>query len=170
VRPRLAELGRRERARDGAARDGAPRVGAAHVRYGSDLTGARVAAGESTAGPHRRMDGSAAELVGVDGGAQAARRFSGDLQGTTMKRVGGVRDEARTRRHDVLTGASDGVDGGMASTAAWCAQTRTVGSGQRWSVARVVRRSAAALSERGTETAQSGGGCQDAGPRSRQCL
>jgi hypothetical protein len=53
----LAQLGGRERAQ-----------GAARVRYGGDLTGAREAAGESTAGPHRRVDGGAAELVGVDGG------------------------------------------------------------------------------------------------------
>jgi hypothetical protein len=54
----LAQLGRRERARGGAAR----------LRCSGDLTDAREAAEESTAGPHRRMDGGAAELVGVDGG------------------------------------------------------------------------------------------------------
>jgi hypothetical protein len=53
----LARLGGRERAQ-----------GAARVRCGGDLTGAREAAGESPAGPHRRVDGGAAELVGVDGG------------------------------------------------------------------------------------------------------
>jgi hypothetical protein len=61
--------------------------GAARVRCGGDVTGAREAAGESTAGPHWRVDGGAAELVGVDGGAQAARQFGGDLRGTTVERV-----------------------------------------------------------------------------------
>jgi hypothetical protein len=59
----LAKLGRRERA-----------CGAAHVHCGGDLTDAREAARESTAGPHRRVDGGAAELMGVDSGARAARR------------------------------------------------------------------------------------------------
>jgi hypothetical protein len=44
------------------------------------------AAGESTAGPHLRMDGGTAELVGVDGDALAAQRFDGDLRGTTVER------------------------------------------------------------------------------------
>jgi hypothetical protein len=48
--------------------------GAAHVRCGGDLTGARAVAKESTAGPHQRVDGGAAELVGIDGGTRAARR------------------------------------------------------------------------------------------------
>jgi hypothetical protein len=42
--------------------------GAACVRCGGDLIGAQEAAGESTVGPHRRVDGGAAELMGVDGG------------------------------------------------------------------------------------------------------
>jgi hypothetical protein len=54
----LAQLGRRELARGGAAR----------LRCGGDLTGAREAAEESMAGPHRCVDGGAAELVGIDGG------------------------------------------------------------------------------------------------------
>jgi hypothetical protein len=49
------------------------------------------AAGESTTGPHRHVDGGAAELVGVDGGAWAARQFSGDLHGTTVERVSAAR-------------------------------------------------------------------------------
>jgi hypothetical protein len=36
-------------------------------RYGGDLTGAWEAAEESTAGPHWRVDGGAAELVGIAG-------------------------------------------------------------------------------------------------------
>jgi hypothetical protein len=44
------------------------RGGAARLRCGGNLTGAREAAEESTAGPHRRVDGGAAELVGVDDG------------------------------------------------------------------------------------------------------
>jgi hypothetical protein len=68
----LAQLGRRERARgagasahDGAACGGtaSARGCAACVRCSGDLTGAWEAAGEITAGPHRRMDGGAAELV-----------------------------------------------------------------------------------------------------------
>jgi hypothetical protein len=72
----LAQLNRRERARgagtsahDGAARGGVARApgGTTRLRCGDDLTGAREAAEESTAGPHPSMDGGAAELVGVDG-------------------------------------------------------------------------------------------------------
>jgi hypothetical protein len=69
------------------------------------LHGAWEAVGESTAGPHRRVDGGAAELVGVDGGARAAqrgmdggaqvaRRFGDDLRGTTVER------SARLGRHE----------------------------------------------------------------------
>jgi hypothetical protein len=46
------------------------RGGAACLRCDGDLTGAREAAEESSAGPHRRVDGGAAELVGVDGGVE----------------------------------------------------------------------------------------------------
>jgi hypothetical protein len=61
----LAQLDRRECARGGMA---CACCGAARLRCGGDLTGAREAAGESTARPHRCVDGGAAELVGVDGG------------------------------------------------------------------------------------------------------
>jgi hypothetical protein len=57
------------------------------VRCGGNLTGAQEAAEESMAGPHRRVDGGAAELVGVDGGVRAARRFDDDLRGTTVERI-----------------------------------------------------------------------------------
>jgi hypothetical protein len=56
----LVQLGRRKRARGGAAR----------LRCGGDLNGAWEAAEEGSAGPHRRVDGGAAELVGVDGGVE----------------------------------------------------------------------------------------------------
>jgi hypothetical protein len=71
----LAQLGRHGRARGAGANvhDGAARGGAARLRCGGNLTGAREAAEESTAGPHRRVDGVTAELVGVDG------RCGGDL-------------------------------------------------------------------------------------------
>jgi hypothetical protein len=72
AQPSLAQLGRCERARGGAAR-------ACGVRCGGDLTGAQEVAGESTVRPHRRVDGGATELVGVDDGTRAARRFGGDL-------------------------------------------------------------------------------------------
>jgi hypothetical protein len=66
------------------------------VRYDGNLTGTREAAGESTAGPHWRVDGGATELVGVDSGARAARRgvdggvragqrFGANLRGMTWR-------------------------------------------------------------------------------------
>jgi hypothetical protein len=92
----LAQLNRRERARgagttahDDAARGGVARApgGTTRLRCGDDLTGAREAAEESTAGPHPSVDGGAAELVGVDGGvgwhSEAWTQASG---GTAVRR------------------------------------------------------------------------------------
>jgi hypothetical protein len=56
----LAQIDRRERARGAGAAWG----GAARLHCGGDLTGAREAAGESMAGPHRRVDGGAARARG----------------------------------------------------------------------------------------------------------
>jgi hypothetical protein len=73
-------------------------------------------------GPHRRVDGGAAGLAGVDSSARMARRgMDGDAARVAQRRPTwddgkeGQRgqDDARTRRHDVLTSASDGVDGSV---------------------------------------------------------
>jgi hypothetical protein len=112
----LAQLGRRNRARgmgvsarDDTARSGATRApdGVARVCYGGDLTGAWEATGESTAGPHRRVDGGAAEVVGVDDGARPMRDDGGEVSaaGTVRERSGAAYSPARW-------------------TAAWCSQTR----------------------------------------------
>jgi hypothetical protein len=77
--PSLARLGLDQRStrgpRSGPARPGVSvRAAAWHacaVAATSPAHGRRP--GKSTAGPHRRVDGSAAELAGVDGVAQAAR-------------------------------------------------------------------------------------------------
>jgi hypothetical protein len=63
------------------------------------------------------------------------------------------RDGARTRWRGVLTGASNGVDGGVGKD-----------GGMTRSDTRGRERTAVALSERGTETARSGGGCRRAVP------
>jgi hypothetical protein len=112
----LAQLSRRDRAhgmgvsvRDDTARSGATRApdGAARVCYDGDLTGAREAAGESTAGPHQRVDGGAAELVGVDDGARPTRDDGGEVSatGTVRERSGAAYSPARW-------------------TAVWCSRTR----------------------------------------------
>jgi hypothetical protein len=63
-------------------------------------------------GKARRDLTGAAELIGVDGGTRAAQQFSGDLRGTTVERVNAT-GTTGMRWHSVLTGASDGVDGGV---------------------------------------------------------
>jgi hypothetical protein len=55
-------------------------------------------------GPHRCMDGGAARDRGC------RQRHGGDLRGRQWRGLAWPRG-ARTRRRDVLTGASDGVDG-----------------------------------------------------------
>jgi hypothetical protein len=92
----LAQLNRRERAcgagtstHDDAARGGVACApgGTTRLRCGDDLTGAREAVEERTAGPHPSMDGGVAELVGVDGGvgwhSEAWTQASG---GTAVRR------------------------------------------------------------------------------------
>jgi hypothetical protein len=88
----------------------AARGGAARLRCGGDLTGAREAAEESMAGPHRRVNGGATELVGVDGGVgrhgEAWMPASGGTvvrrqpTRSTMERVSAVgrRENAAARR------------------------------------------------------------------------
>jgi hypothetical protein len=129
ARSSLAQLGWRERAHGvgtgASAHDGAARGGATWVRYGGDLTGAQEAAEESTTGPHRRVDDGAAELVGVDGGVGRHGGSAATYEDTRRENAVARRTHRRAR-------------------------TRVIGSGQRRSAAHVARRSAAALSERGT--------------------
>jgi hypothetical protein len=64
---------------------------AARLRYGGDLTGAREAAEESTAGPHQCVEGGAAELVGVDGGVGRHGEAWTPMSGGTAVRRGHTR-------------------------------------------------------------------------------
>jgi hypothetical protein len=78
---------------------------------------------------------------------RAARRFDGDLRGRGWRglaRTGGARNAA-ARAHSPAHG--------RCRRRRRRARTRAVGSGQRRPVAHVVRRSATALSERGTRDA-----------------
>jgi hypothetical protein len=127
------------------------RGGTARLRSGGDLTGAREVAGESTAGPHWCVDGGVAELMGIDGGIGGQGKVWTPASGSTVvqrrtTRTTVERDSAAGRRENV---AARRTHRRVGRGRQWRrrARTRAAGSGQRWSAARVTRRSVAALSE-----------------------
>jgi hypothetical protein len=161
-RPSLAWLDLGQRSvrgpQPGPARSAACR-GVTRVCYGGDLTSAREAAGESTTGPHRHVDSGAADLVGVDSGAQAAWRFGGDLRGTTVERSARPRRREnaaarRTHRHVGWGRRRRGALGHAGGSARRESSGRAVGT-----AAREAKRSAAR---------SGGGGCRDGRARYRQ--
>jgi hypothetical protein len=161
----------------GPAWPGSASASAAHAGHGLAQLGRREAAGESTTGPHRRVDGGAAELVAIDGGAWAAQRgvdggawaalqFGSDLRGTTVERLAwpGRRENAVARRTHRCVG--------------WGRRRRR--SGRRRRAARGERPGCrgvdtgdgavgtAACEAKRLAVRSGGGGCRDGRARSRQ--